>query len=88
MGVANPAPAAFAEGDVMYGVLVVERLIEIHQFVDVQLADFAQTAAARTTAHRVVEREGVGIAHKRLPDARKQQAQQGVNICVSAHSGA
>ena len=30
VGVAYPSPAAFAEGDVMDGVLVVERFVEIH----------------------------------------------------------
>ena len=71
VGVANPAPAALAEGDVVDGVLVVERLVKVDELVDVQLADFAQTRTARTTARRVVEGESVGIAYERLPDARE-----------------
>ena len=88
VGVAYPAPAALAEGDVVDGVLVVERLVEIHQLVDVQLADLAQSAAARTAARGVVEREGVGVAHEGLPDAREEQTQQGVDVGVGAHGGA
>ena len=85
MGIADPAPAAFAEGEVVDGVLVVERLVEVDEFVDVQLADFSQSSTARTTARRMVEREGIGIAHERLPDAREQQTQQGINVCVGAY---
>ena len=88
VGIANPAPAALAEGDIMNGVLVVERLVEIYQLVDVQLTDFAQTGAAGTTPRRVIEREGIRIAHKRLTDTRKQQAKQGVNVCICAYCGA
>ena len=88
VGVANPTPAALAEGDVVDGVLVVERLVEIDQLVDVQLADFAQPAAARAAARRVVEREGVGVAHEGLSDAREEQTQQGVDVGVGAHRGA
>ena len=39
MGLTYPAPAAFAEGDVVDGVLVVERLVEVDELVDVQLTD-------------------------------------------------
>ena len=69
MGITDPAPAAFAEGNIVDGVFIVERLVEVDEFVDVQLADFAQSCAARTTARGVVERESVGIAYERLPDA-------------------
>ena len=56
--------------------------------MDVQLADLAQSAAARTAARGVVEREGVGVAHEGLPDAREEQTQQGVDVGVGAHRGA
>ncbi len=82
--VADPAPAALAEGDVVDGVLVVEALVEIHEFVDVELPDLAQAGAARTAALRMVEAETVGIAHERLAYARKEQAQQRVDIRVCA----
>ena len=75
MGVTDPAPAALAEGDVVYGVLIVERFVEVDQFMDVQFADLAQTGAAWTTARGVVERESVGIANERLTDAGEQQSQ-------------
>ena len=38
--VTYPAPSAFAESNIVYGVFVVERLVEIHKFVDVQLSYF------------------------------------------------
>ena len=66
MGIANPAPASFSEGNIMDGILVVERLIKVHQFVDVQLTDFAQTGTAWTAAGRMIERKSIGIADKRL----------------------
>ena len=56
--------------------------------MDVQLADLAQSAAARTAARGVVEREGIGVAHEGLPDAREEQTQQGVDVGVGAHRGA
>ena len=43
VGIAYPAPAAFAEGYVMDGVFVVEALVEIHQLVDVPFAYFPET---------------------------------------------
>ena len=49
VGIADPAPSALAEGDIMNGVLVVERLVEVDQLVDVQLTDLSQAGAARTT---------------------------------------
>ena len=33
----------------------------------------------------MVEREGIGITHKRLTDTREQQAQQGIYIGVGAY---
>ena len=88
MGVTYPAPAPFVEGDVVDGVFIVERLIEIDQLVDVQFPDFAQPSAARTGSRRVVERESVGVAHEGLPDTREEQSQQGVDVGVGAHRGA
>ena len=85
MGVAYPAPAALVEGYVVDGVLVVERLVEVDQLVNVKLTDFAQSATAWAAARGVIERECVAVAHKRLSDARKQQSQQGVDVGVGAH---
>ena len=85
VGVAYPAPATLAEGDIVNRVLVVEALVKIDQLVDVQLADFAQTRAARTAALGVVEAERLGIAHKGLSHAREQQAQQGGDVGIGRH---
>ena len=66
VGVAYPSPPALAKGYVVDGVLIVETLIEINKLVYVQLANLAQTRTTRAAALRVVERERLGIAHKRL----------------------
>ena len=88
MGVANPAPAAFAEGNVVNAVLVVQTLVEVHQLVDVQLANLTQTRTARATALGVVKAERLGVAHEGFAHAREEQAQQGVDIGVGAYGGA
>ena len=88
MGVTDPAPAAFAEGDVVDGVLVVERLVEVDELVDVQFTNLTQACATRTATRGVVEREGIGVAHEWLTDTREQQTKQGINVCVCANRGA
>ena len=87
-GVADPAPAALPEGDVMDGIFVVEALVEIHEFVDVEFPDLTQSGAARAAALRMVEAETVGVAHERFAHAREQQADQRVDIRIGADGGA
>ncbi len=41
MGITNPSPSAFAKGDVVDGVLVVEALVEVNEFVDIELTNLA-----------------------------------------------
>ena len=62
VGVADPAPAALAKGDIVDRVLVVEALVKIDQLVDVELAYLAQTRTAGTAALGVIEAERLGIA--------------------------
>ena len=85
VGVALPTPGARGEGGEVDDVLVVEALVEIHQLVDVQVGHRAHAAAARTAARRVVEREGVAVAHEGRPHAREEEAQQGIDVGVRRH---
>ena len=87
VGIAYPSPATLVEGDVVYGVLIVQALVEIHQLVNVELAYLAQARAARAAPLRMVERERVRIAHERLPHAREEQAHERIDIGVRAHGG-
>ena len=66
VGIAYPPPSPLSESDVVDGVLIVEALVEVHELVDVQLPDLAESRTARAASLRVVEAEGVGIADKRL----------------------
>ena len=88
VGIAYPAPPTFAKGDVVDGVLVVQALVEVHQLMNVELANLAQPRATGTAALRMVERERVAIAHKRLADTREEQAQQGSDVGIGANGGA
>ena len=72
----------------MDGIFVVEALVEIHEFVDVEFPDLAQPGAARAAALRMVEAETVGVAHERFAHAREQQADQRVDIRIGADGGA
>ena len=85
VGIAYPPPAALVECDVVYRVLIIEALVEVHQFVDVQLPYLPQAGAPRAAALGMVEGKCVGISHKRLPDAGEQQSQQRVDIGVSGY---
>ena len=66
MGLANPSPSAFAECYVVDSVLIVEALVEVNEFVDIELTNLAQARAARTAALWMVEAERLGISHPRL----------------------
>jgi len=85
VGIAYPAPAALAEGDVVDRVLVVEALVKVDELVDVQLAYLAQTRAARAAALGMVEAERLGIAHKGLTHTGEQQAQQGGHVRIGRY---
>ena len=87
MGIANPAPATLAERDVVDGVLVVQALVEVHELVNIQLANLAQPRAARTATLGMIERERFRIAHEGLSHTREQQAHQGSNVGIGAHGG-
>ena len=85
VGIAYPAPAAFAEGDIVDGVLVVETLVEVHELVDVELTYLSQSRASWTATFWVVEAERLCIAHKGLPDAREQQSHQRIDVSIGAY---
>ena len=84
VGVAFPAPEPPAEGGEVDGVLVVEALIEVDKFVDVQVVDDTEAVAARTFPRRVIEGEDVRVADEGPPDARKEQAQDRIDIRIGA----
>ena len=57
VGIANPSPSSLAEGDVVDGVFIVQAFVEVHEFVDIELANLAQSRTARTAALGMIERE-------------------------------
>ena len=87
VGIANPSPSALSESDVVDGVFVVQTLVEVHQFVDVELAYLAQSRAARAAPFGMVERERLGIAHEGLPHTREEQPEQGCYVGVGSYCG-
>ena len=76
------------ECDVVDGVFIVQALVEIDEFVDVEFAYFAQSRAAWTAALRVVEREGVAISYEWFAHTREQQSHQRIDVGVCTHSRA
>ena len=82
VGVTNPTPPPFVEGDVVDGVLVVERFVEIDELVDVEFADLAEAGTTRAAARGVVEGEGVAIADEGRANAREEEAEESVDVGI------
>ena len=85
IGIAFPSPGTRGECREVYYVFIVEAFVEVDQFVDVEVGNRAEAAAAGATAGWVVKRERVGIADERFADSREEKSEQGVDVGIGTH---
>ena len=85
IGIAFPSPGTRGECREVYYVFIVEAFVEVDQFVDVEVGNRAEAAAAGAAAGWVVKRERVGIADERFADSREEKSEQGVDVGIGTH---
>ena len=83
----DPPPAALAEGDVMDRILVVQALVKVHELVDIQLPDLAESRTAGATPLRMVETEGVRIPYEGFSHTGEKQTHERIDVGIGSHRG-